>query len=324
MARRQTKNRTGIPRIAGVRAHDAWIGFSCIRCARVTTISVGKSLIPPDIAYDTATWRCRHCGFNHHIGAALPFRKWPARFKSAGSPQALNFWQGFFRIHTENPAAYWKQCNVCGRVQSFNAFSGHSGWGPLQRQMECRACKGAINAVLNPRRTKQQLYESALRRRVAELLIEQENESIDLRELFNRFGGRCFKTGMKLNFNKRTAWQVDHILPATYLYPMRRENACLLSSEANQNKKSQWPRAFFTAKELVRLAKHTGANLELISRKDPVVNPRIDVNACVNRFLNVRENTNLAKRVAELKGLITARGLVSKLSKANRALLGFD
>lgn len=191
--------------------------------------------------------------------------------------------------------------------------------------MECRACKGAINAVLNPKRTKQQLFESASRRRVAELLIKDENKPIDLRELFNRFGGKCFKTGRRLNFISRHTWEVDHILPATYLYPLNVENACLLSREANQNKKSLWPSAFFEDNEqLVRLAKLTGANLELMSRKIPVVNPRIDVNKCVSRFLKVRARSNLAKRVAELKGLFVARGLDGKLSKANRKLLGFD
>lgn len=324
MARRQTKNRTGIPRIEDLRANDAWVGFSCIKCARVTTISVGNSLVAPAAAFESATWRCARCKYMHHSGAALPFRTWPKRIRAGGTPQALNFWLGFFRIHTESSAAYWKQCNVCARVQPHNAFSKHSGWGPLERQMECRACKGAINAVLNPKRTKQQLFESGSRRRAAELLIERENEPIDLRELFDRFDGKCFKTGRKLSVRKRNTWEVDHILPATYLYPMRKENACLLSSDANQNKKSQWPSAFFTANELVHLAKLTGANLELISRKAPVVNPRIDVNACVDRFLKMREKANVAKRVAELKSLLAARGLGRKLSQANRALLGLD
>jgi hypothetical protein len=280
--------------------------------------------VTPETVFQSAVWPCARCKYGHHAQAALPFRHWPKNFRKAGSPQASNFWLGFFRIHTEDPKAYWKRCNVCGRVQPFNAFSKHSGWGPLERQMECRACKGAINAVLNPRRTKQQLFESGARRRVAQLLIEQEDQPIDLRELFGRFDGKCFKTGRRLDYSKRNTWEVDHILPATFLYPLRRENACLLSKDANQNKKSQWPSAFFTSSELVRLARLTGANLDLISRKVPVVNPNIDVNKCVNRFLKVRERADLAKRVVELKSLILARQLQGKLSKANRALLGFS
>lgn len=188
--------------------------------------------------------------------------------------------------------------------------------------MECRACKGAINAVLNPKRTKQQLFESASRRRVADLLLKGEDRKVDLRELFDRFGSKCFKSGRLLDIKKRSAWEVDHILPSTYLYPLRKENACLLSSDANQNKKSQWPSKFFTASQLVRLAKLTGANLDLISRATPVVNPKIDVDACVERCLKVREGSNLAKRISELKGLLLARGLEQKLSKANQKLLG--
>ena len=60
--------------------------------------------------------------------------------------------------------AYWKQCNTCGRILPGRAFSGHAGWGPLEKQMECRSCKAVINTNLNPKRTKEQLHESSARR----------------------------------------------------------------------------------------------------------------------------------------------------------------
>jgi hypothetical protein len=52
-----------------------------------------------------------------------------------------------------------------------------------------------INTKLNPKRTKQQLHESAARRRIADLLVMGVSQSIDLAALFDRFEGRCFKTG---------------------------------------------------------------------------------------------------------------------------------
>jgi hypothetical protein len=211
---------------------------------------------------------------------------------------------------------------MCGRVQPFQSFSRHVGWGPLALQMECRSCKGAINAVLNPKRTKEQLHESALRRRVADLLLLGENEKLSFAELFERFDHRCFKTGVPLNIHARNTWAIDHILPSRYLYPLTKTNACLLSREANQNKKARWPAEFFTNAELIRLAEITGADLSLLASPTPVVNENIDVDRCVTRFLSVRQNTRLRKRIDELKAMLKEYNLVGKLSSKNRALLG--
>jgi len=324
MARRSATNTTGIARTEGVRAHDAWVGFVCVCCGQLTTISIGERLLTPELALADCRWSCAHCQFVHAKDRHLPeWANWPEESRAAGSLPTHRFWQGFFRIHTENPAAYWKQCNVCGQVLPFAAFSKHRGWGPLEKQMECRSCKGAINAMLNPLRTKEQMHESAARRRVAQLLLKGENERLSFDDLFDRFGSRCFKTKQPLDINARHTWQIDHILPATYLYPLTKENACLLSAEANQAKKASWPSQHYTAGQLVELARITGTDLELLSRKEPVVNPDIDVDACVSRYLRVREGSNLAKRVQELKDLLEDFDLLASLSKANRKLLGY-
>ena len=55
----------------------------------------------------------------------------------------------------------------------------------------------------------------------------------------------------------------------------------------------------------------------------PIVNTSIDVDACVSRFLKVRERSNLKKRLLELKKLLTANDLVGKLSAHNKKILGF-
>jgi CRISPR/Cas system Type II protein with McrA/HNH and RuvC-like nuclease domain len=189
--------------------------------------------------------------------------------------------------------------------------------------MECRSCKGAINAVLNPKRTKQQLHESSVRRRIADLLVEGENEKVDIKDLFKRFGSKCFKTGIKLDIKKRSSYEIDHILPSKWLYPLKKENACLLSADANANKKGKWPSEFYTNNELIELAKITGADLALISSKTPIINTNINVNSCVERYLQVREKSHLPKRIKELKKIITDYNLVVKLSVANKKLLGF-
>lgn len=286
------------------------------------TILVGDALIPPDVAYEDCSWKCPTCRFVHSRTSDLPrWKNWPRAALRSTSMPARRFWQGFFRIYTEHAESYWKQCNVCGRVQPFLAYSKHVAWGPLERQMECRSCKGAINAVLNPKRTKEQLHEAGVRRRIADLLLEGENERISFKDLFGRFGSKCFKTGRRLDIKARGTWAVDHILPSRYLYPLTVRNACLLSAGANQAKKALWPTDFYTNQELVRLARMTGADLNVLSGT-PTVNTAIDVDRCVARFLSVRERSNLNKRIVQVRTLLRSYGLVPKLSAANRKMLG--
>jgi hypothetical protein len=324
MTRRKIKNITGITRLKGVSYHDAWISFICLKCKEQTILRIGSTLLRPSDAYETANWQCKHCGFEHNRNSDLPFDNWPRQFTLAESIQAQRFWEAFFRVSTEHPESYWKQCNVCDRVLPFSAFSKHTGWGPLERQMECRGCKGAINAELNPKRTKQQLFESSIKRRIADLLLEGENEIISIEDLFIRFDNKCFKTKKTLDINDRRSWAIDHILPSKYLYPLTVKNAALLSKEANDNKRDRWPSAFYTNNELIELARITGADIGLLCSKEPIINSRIDVNACVSRFLSVREKSDLHKRISDLKKLLISYDFVDELSEENKKFLGLD
>lgn len=189
--------------------------------------------------------------------------------------------------------------------------------------MECRSCKGAINAILNPKRTKEQLHESAVRRRIADLFLEEVNENIDFNDLFERFEHKCFKTKVPLEIKKRDTWAIDYILPSKYLYPLTKENAALLSRSANENKRDKWPSKFYDNNELIELARITGANLELISRKTPLMNHSIDVNKGVQRYLQVREKSDLPKRIKEIRKILMVYELIPNLSMANKKLLGF-
>ncbi|MFH1178235.1 MAG: hypothetical protein V1711_00710 [bacterium] len=181
-----------------------------------------------------------------------------------------------------------------------------------------------INTNLNPKRTKEQLHESSARRRTADLLLVGEHERLDLKDLFKCFGGRCFKTGKPLDFKNRKSWAIDHILPSKWLYPLTKENAALLSKGANDNKNDRWPSEFYTNEELKHLSTITGANLELIAKKKPIINANIDVDACVTRMLTVRGATDLTKRIKELKKLLEDYNLVSRLSAQNKKILGYS
>jgi hypothetical protein len=303
--------------------HDAWVAFICVKCKEFNTLRIGKALLNSSNVYQTQEWKCTHCGFIHSKESDLPFSNWPDGATFAESVTAQRFWNAFFTASTEHPESYWKQCNVCGRILPFSAFSKHVGWGPLQRQMECRGCKGAINSILNPQRTSQQLFESSVRRRIGDMLLQDKNEVISIDALFNRFDHRCFKTKKHLDIEDRSSWAIDHILPSKYLYPLTISNAALLSKEANDNKRDRWPSEFYKNNELVKLARITGADLNLLSSKEPIINPNIDVDACVTRALSVREQSNLWKRISELKKMLISYGLIDKLSDKNKRLLGY-
>ena len=325
MARRTTKNTTGIPRIEGLTNHDAWVSYTCVNvnCKVRNFVNIGQQLLTPEEAYTTCQWKCDACNFLHAKNEELPFESWPDTATEAEGTPAERFWKAFFRSCTEKPEAYWKQCNMCGRVLPNQDFSRHVRWGPLEKQIECRACKAVINAHLNPQRTTEQLRESAAKRRIAELLTQTNDEKLSVPDLFKRFDSKCFKTGTVLDIKDTASWQIDHTIPARYFYPLSVENATLLSTDANQDKSGKWPAEFYTNDELVELARITGANLVLLASPTPVINTYIDVNLCVSRYLNVRKDSDLAKRIGELKYLLEKNSLIDHLSDVNLKILGF-
>ncbi len=154
------------------------------------------------------------------------------------------------------------------------------------------------------------------------MLLEGENQTIKPEDLFARFGSKCFKTRKPLDIKDRQSWAIDHILPSKYLYPLTIENAALLSAGANNNKRDRWPSEFYTNNELIELSRITGADLNLLASRSPVVNSSIDVDGCVSRFLKVRERSNLAKRLKELRKLLEENDLVARLSAQNKKMLG--
>jgi rubredoxin len=334
MPRRESKNETNIPRLDWVPNHDIFSHYVCVKCSHENNVHFGDQFPDNDDVYENAAWECKNCNYVHSKQSPLPvaginnnptpYASWPADVVTSGSLPVERFWQAFFRNATENAEVFWKQCNTCGRILPNSNFSRHKDWGPLEKQMECRACKAVINALLNPKRTKQQLYESSVKRRTAELLMKEDSEAINIDELFDRFNGKCFKTGQLLDKNNRGSWAVDHILPSKWLYPLSISNAALLSTEANANKSDMWPSKFYSNEELKNLAEIAGANLALISRKDPIINENIDVDACVGRFLTVRSATDLEKRIEGLHKLLEDYGLSDRLSDEHKKMLGLS
>lgn len=323
MARRSAVNTTNIPRIANIDRDALYISYGCVRCGERNFENIGKSKISPNVAYNTMSWKCNKCGFVHSKDSDLPFSNWPEEAIQKEFTSAQRFWENFFRLATDKAEYYWKQCNVCGRILPNYEFAKHTGWGELEKQMECKTCKASINALLNPRRTTEQLRESALKRRIAELLAGGD-EKLDVKDIFARFDSKCFKTKRVLNINEPDTWELDHTLPSKYFYPLTRINVTLLSTEANQDKSGKWPSEFYSNEELIELSRISGQSLELMASREPIYNTNIDVNSCVDKILTGRTAADLVKRIKELKELLETRNLTHFLSDENKRILGIE
>lgn len=328
MARRKSVNVTGINHLSHVNRDDLWVFYSCVNCGKTNLINIGRHMIRPEYALENEKWVCEHCGFIHSKDADLPERysNWEPGLLKNESLTCQRFWKNFFIISTGNPEYYWKQCQACGRILPSSSFSHHGKWGELEKQAECRACKSAINAVGNPKRTKEQHAEAAARRRIGDLMHPDPEYKpySDIDDLFERFGGKCFLTGVPLDRNDRDQWQIDHILPASYYYPLTKENACLLSKGANGNKRAQWPSEIYTPEQLVELSRITGADISLLSSPEPIYNENADPNMAVVRYLEKarQDPRKFSKRVAELKKILSADNLLESLSDENKRMLG--
>ena len=332
MARRSTVNKTGFANKDGINHKEAWVCFPCINCGATVKANIGLSLPTLEEAMENCVWLCPECGYEHSILSDIPdtMDNFPEEWRSSDDPHCQGFWTAFFRMATKDVFSYWKHCSKCGRLLPVTCFDQHNdkpgsnAWKPLNRQAECKACKAAINANLNKERTHEQLFEGTINRRIGDLLSATDNKA-NPKEVFDLFGGKCFKTGKILDYNDRKSWHIDHIMPSKYFWPLTKENAALLSNEANEAKSGKWPSEFYTDRELVALSKITGAPLDLISSKTPIYNMDIDTNKAVEKlFGNVRENSHLPKLVEGLRKVLVEHDLVRTLSPQNQKLLGLS
>ena len=93
----------------------------------------------------------------------------------------------------------------------------------------------------------------------------------------------------------------------------------------NENKRDRWPSEFYTPQELVELARITGADLQLLSSPVPIQNTAVtseNVNRAVDRYLAVRNSTDLPKRIAEIKKVLEDYNLIELLDAQHKAILG--
>ncbi len=247
MARRQARNVTGIRGTGAADANMVWRVFECFSPGCDQLMKVSEDWIEEQrVEGISITVVCSKCDF----------------------------------MNTEDiieRAARWKYCRVCEWLQPLENFHKHKPRGRSfrsGRQLECRVCKNTrINPDLNPKRTSDQHREAAQRRRLYSL-ISSEDGKIDSQVVFDRFSGRCCNCDKPLTFTERGAkdHDLDHTLPAKYLWPISTESATLLCSECNNAKHDKWPSEFYSQEQQKALARLTGITYDVLSGP-PLLNP---------------------------------------------------
>ena len=207
MARRPTKNRSGIRGTGAVSYNELWRVFGCARPGCDALLKVpNRTLENPESA--PFLHPCSACGHMHADADATK-------------------------------GSVWKYCRVCEQLQPIENYHRHRRFA-TGRQLECKTCKNSrINAHGNPLRTRDQHREAAERRRLYVTLAGE--EKCDERRVYAAFDHRCFRCDCALAPGEGC---IDHTLPAMYLWPLS-TGPTLLCHDCNGAKAEQWPSEFY-------------------------------------------------------------------------------
>ena len=234
--------------------------FQCLAptCEYFITVKVN------DIGGDFAI-ACPVCGFVHQSGGESKFFDYELYHKVENKVIEAGT---FVVLHDDYvaEAKLHKYCLLCYAMKPVELFSRHasreSGY-----QGECQSCKVTYNGIKNQSRITDQHREAAQRRRLYMQLAADDNR-VDSRKVFGKFGGCCFNCEKELTFTAKAkrSFDLDHTLPASLLWPMRTDNSTLLCSACNNEKHGDWPSKFYKNRDkLKKLAVLTGYPYDLLA-----------------------------------------------------------
>ena len=216
---------------------------------------------------------CSSCGHTHKYGDEANFYDY--KLRDLRDDSIIR--EGEFSIlHDDyvDEAEEFKYCIICYALKPLALFDRHSS-RKSKRQGECRLCKSVYNELKNPTRTTDQHREAAQKRRLYMELTG--GDKIDSKEIYKRFGYKCFKCGEDLSQDiqgksVQHGGNLDHTLPAKFLWPLTNHNATLLCHRHNGEKAEKWPSKFYSAQELKRLVTLTGIPYDTMAGQ-PHYNP---------------------------------------------------
>lgn len=249
---------------------------------------------------------CPTCEFMHKYGDETKFYDYELRDLRDESVIRKG---AFTILHDDyvDEAEEFKYCIICNTIKPLAFFDRH-GSRKSKRQGECRLCKAVYNELKNPTRTTDQHREAAQKRRLYMELTG--GDKIDSKHIYERFGYKCFKCGEDLSQDiqeksVQRGGNLDHTLPAMYLWPLTNDNATLLCQRHNGEKAQKWPSEFYTDQELRRLVTLTGIPYETLTGQ-PHYNPDAIATLRDPEFVDAL----LAKYAAYMGEMITIRNRI--------------
>jgi len=251
----------------------AFLGFQCLNYQCTTFISI------PEVDFSEGfSIVCPDCGYVMEDGSATKFFDYELVERNPDTRGVARLIEtGTFEVeHKEyiEASLRYKYCLLCNTLKPLEAFGNHSA-RVTGRQGECTVCKNLYNAIKNQTRVPDQHREASQKRRLY-IDVAGASEKLDTKTIFSRFGGKCFKCGELLVDESGHpipgAHQLDHTLPAYYLWPMTTDNATLLCRKHNNEKSGSWPSAYYSRTELRALSAKTGIDYDVLSGA-PAINP---------------------------------------------------
>lgn len=282
MSRRKIKNKTGLVGTGAVDYQKLYVVFQCLNPECKNFFEVPESGVDY-FDMDNNIFVCSACGFKHDTTLDDVYIS------------------GYFEKFLEKAPA-WKYCRICENLKPIDVFDKHARM-PSGHQMECKVCKWVINAKLNPLRTRDQLREGSEGRRLLEVFRNEEKVKIDESEIREKFKNECFKCKRDLSKAKRSDFHIDHVLPAKYLWRLEDATA-LLCGRCNLEKRDKWPSHFYSVDQLKELSLYTGMSFELLSSKEPKINPDALEKAKQNADEIYRELADRPREMKKLRNII--------------------
>jgi hypothetical protein len=229
-------------------------GFQCLNPECSNFIFVNDEDITVDFEIV-----CDVCGFKHTAGKTMRVYDYDLRDRRDQSIIETGQFEILHDDYVEEAKGY-KYCIICATLKPIELFDKHAA-RKTGRQGECNLCKQLYNSIKNQTRIADQHREASQKRRLYTELTD--SPRIDIGAIYEKFGNSCFKCGRELSQDrekgkKEMRGNLDHTLPAKFLWPLSTDNATLLCQGHNADKAEGWPGEYYTDKELRRLAPLVG------------------------------------------------------------------
>lgn len=240
------------------------VSFKVFQCPNPSCIA--WFTVPTDDLIEAFDLTCRSCGDLVSSGQVRTIYSYQLQDTASGSILSAADFDLLIDDYVAEAVEY-KYCIICATLKPLDAFGRHAA-RKTKRQGECRQCKNVYNSLKNGTRTADQHREAAQKRRLYVDIGGQHR--IDTTKISDRFGGRCFHCDIIVDASTSN---IDHTLPAYYLWPVTTETATLLCRDDNGAKGNKWPSDFYQDDQLRRLAVITGIPYETLAGA-PTFNPK--------------------------------------------------